>query len=396
MKLVLLSILAVAGSCAPLAGTLNIKSDFHAAGDGVTDDYGAIVEAARVTCATHQNLYFPPGNYKIDRYKISGGPKANGVLDIVWKECNGVHIVGYGAKITVKGDFKRSADYRIGNHSFSYSSTVIPFYIEASTDWTLEGIELYGQADLSTRDPEVVEGLGYGLRTTDCANYTIRDVRVHHFQTDGLCLGKAARNQADRYVTLDNIRAYCNGRNNLSIIHARDVNLTGAWLESAGRTGGRYGGHAPEAGLDIEPNRVLPELTGNITITNTHFEHNLGEQYVCGASTVDWVTIDRATVTADPDSANGVFLPFSQTTRIANSIFYIPKNLSLWLVNTGLVSQRTYRALWEGNYFRLERNAGIYANSGIGWDVEFRYNTIRVNSPVADSSVMALVGLAVI
>jgi hypothetical protein len=117
---------------------------------------------------------------------------------------------------------------------------------------------------------------------------------------------------------------------------------------------------------------------------------------VCGASTVDWVDIDHATVTADPDSSNGVFLPFSQTTRIRNSVFYIPKNLSLWLVNKGLVSQSTYRALWDGNYFRLEHNSGIYANSGTGWDVDFRHNTVRVSSPVADTSVMALAGLAVI
>src|SRR5690554_7903813 len=53
---------------------VNVKS-FGAIGDGIADDYQAIKDAVAVINANGGGtLIFPPGTYKIDRYKITGGP----------------------------------------------------------------------------------------------------------------------------------------------------------------------------------------------------------------------------------------------------------------------------------------------------------------------------------
>lgn len=75
-------------------------------------------------------MFFPPGVHKINQYKILGitktGLPPNGITDFTYIECNGLKIIGYKAKIDLKGDFDRTADltYTDSNGidlSYSYS-----------------------------------------------------------------------------------------------------------------------------------------------------------------------------------------------------------------------------------------------------------------------------------
>src|SRR6185437_8827000 len=84
---------------------------YNAAGNGTTDDYAAIKSAvAAINTAGGGVLVFPPGTYKIDQYKITGGGSANGITDVIFQNCNGLLVTGYGAVISVKGNFNRAAD----------------------------------------------------------------------------------------------------------------------------------------------------------------------------------------------------------------------------------------------------------------------------------------------
>src|ERR1017187_6728160 len=144
-------------------------------------------------CATGGTLFFPGtingarANYYIGRYKITGGPNANGVTDISWTNCNHVQILGYGAIITVKGNFNRSFDYSSGPYHASYEDEVTPFTIITSADFQIAGLEIYGQVDQMTRDTNVIEGgAAYGIYIQGSTHVSLRDLYIHHFEIDGI------------------------------------------------------------------------------------------------------------------------------------------------------------------------------------------------------------------
>src|SRR5262245_11618221 len=109
------------------AEVLNIK-DFGAKGDGVTDDYQALLAASKacnkkVSC----ELHFPKRVYFISEYHTKKNDK---IEDIVFEKCDGLIITGEkGAVISVNGKFKRVKDYTTGKRELSYSNTnaLIPF-----------------------------------------------------------------------------------------------------------------------------------------------------------------------------------------------------------------------------------------------------------------------------
>ena len=126
---------AAGGSCladpigAPAgAPAFNVK-DFGAKGDGVTDDYDAIQAAVAAinpppfgTGTGQGTLIFPPGDYFINRYRIVDSPDANDVNNIAFESCNGVSVLGTGAKISVLGAFHR-AKWQEANNVCTATST---------------------------------------------------------------------------------------------------------------------------------------------------------------------------------------------------------------------------------------------------------------------------------
>ena len=160
-----------------------------AVGDGVSDDYHALLRAARRVSGTRgTTLVFPPGTYGIGRYK-RGGPNGNGISDIVFENRRELRIVGYGARIEVKGDFHRPCDHQDGEHRYSYSDSVTPFVFSNCRRFQIEGFELNGNVDKMSRDPGVGEGNGFGIATYDCSDYVLSNMYIHRFQTDGMYLG---------------------------------------------------------------------------------------------------------------------------------------------------------------------------------------------------------------
>ncbi len=272
------------GSTSPSNGGLSVK-DYGAKGDGMTDDYAAIKRAvAAINTAGKGILVFPPGVYKIDQHKIIGGGSANTITDICFQNCNGLQVIGYKAVINVKGNFNRAADYTVGGFTYSYSESVVPFSFVNCSNFELSGFELNGSVNVMSRATGVTEGTCHGVLTAKCSNYTLRDLYIHHFATDGLLLGgdTTVTAIADKDVSVKNVRSLFNARQGVSVIQVRGAEFVGCEFSETGNSAGSYGSHAPGNGVDIEPNFNTPTVdvrTGSITFTECKFKNNAGSQF---------------------------------------------------------------------------------------------------------------------
>ena len=375
-------------------GVVSVKS-FGARGDGLTDDYDALQAAATYICGhPGKTLLFPAGTYRIGRYRITGGRDANTVRNIRYTECKNVTIRGVGAKIDVKGDFRRSADSAAGAAPQSYRNGVIPFEMVNSSDFVIEGFELNGNVDRMSRDSGVGEGSNAGILTTNCSRYTIQDVYVHHFPTDGITLGGNSE-IADRDAVVRRVIAAHNARQGLSIIQVRGATVSGSTFKLTGRTDGAYGNHAPSAGVDVEPVRAPPEedlKTGAILFDDCRFEDNLGIQFVSGwPDKVDRVTVQNSRVAASrPDGEICAFLNVAGHAVNRGNIFDLAAPHAVYL---GLITPPLYRYIerleYWNNHFTLGFNGGIRSAVEQA-PVDFIGNTVEVRPAGRDTSTMQL------
>jgi hypothetical protein len=373
--------------------TLNVK-DFGAKGDGLSDDYEAMQAAAVAICRSPgATLVYPPGVYRINRYRINGGPNANKVQDIRYMGCTGITITGSGARIDVRGDFRRSADYSDGPYVRSYANSVIPFEFINSFGFHLVGFEVNGNVDQMSRDARVVEGTGTGILTTNCKDYSIENLFVHHFATDGITLGGNSE-VADQRIRLDHVTSTHNARQGLSIIQVRQATIINSVFNDTGRTGS-YGNHAPAAGVDVEPMRRPPEediYTGLIIFDNCRFEENIGSQFVSGwPGNVESITVENSQIKATlPDTLGTAFMNVPRTGVTTNNTFALSSGHWVYLAvrlpgQYADIAHLTY----SRNTFRLGDNGGILAPIRQA-PVDLVYNDIRIESTRADLNPLRL------
>lgn len=368
--------------------------DFGAKGDGVTDDYDALKAAATFICGVPDGtLIFPAGTYHIGRYRILRGPRRNEVTNIRYSGCSGVTISGTGAKISVFGAFHRAADFTSGGYGVSYSVGVTPFEILNSSNFRIQGFELDGNVDQMSRDPNVAEGDNAGILTTNCKNYTIENVNVHHFHTDGIKLGGNST-IADQGAILRNVTSTNNGRQGLSVIQLRTGRIVDSVFADNGRTGA-YGVHDPGAGVDVEPNRSVPAVdvkTGMITFDNCRFEENMGPQFVSiWPDRVESIIVRNSTIRATRrDSGPTAFVNAPARGEVLNNIFEMARGHTVAL--SPPKAERTVgiiRLLFQGNDLRLSDRAGLYSSERM-LPIEFVGNRVSVNSSGPERSPLTL------
>lgn len=285
---------------------INVKTEFNAAGDGVTDDYAALQLAASYA-STHAGatLVFPAGTYRIDRY-ISGSGSGQ-PTHITYHDVDGIQLVGCGATISVKGDFDRSS---------AGVNAVVPFYFQNVSNFQVRGFTVRGNVEQMTHAVGVNEGFNHGLITTACRNYTISDMLFTGFATDGVYLGAGVPTQviggqtlytADRDAYLRNVTSTGNARNALTVAQLRGGVFVNSTFSESGRTGGAYGGHAPKAGVDVEPKYspgAVDVPTGDLQFIDSSFLHNVGSQFTSAyRDNTDTVLLANATVAASSDSS---------------------------------------------------------------------------------------------
>ncbi len=273
--------------------TINVK-DYGAVGDGTTDDYTAFRSAVTaVNTAGGGTFLVPPGNYFLGQYKILTRPPAgvtpttpqspapNGITDLFFTNCVGLSVLGYGAKISVKGNFNRAADYQFGGTGPWYSNeeSLVPLGFLNCSRFEVCGFELNGNVNLMTKDSPgtgLAEGNGHGIATQNCFLYSLRDLYIHHFHTDGMFIGN--NTTCDKQVIMSNVRSKFNARQALSLIQVRGAMFIDCELSETGNTGS-YGWHPPGAGVDIEPNFGSPDfVTGFLSFLNCKLKNNIGSQ----------------------------------------------------------------------------------------------------------------------
>lgn len=296
--------------------------------DGSTDCYFAIKAMAdAVNAAGGGRINFPEGTYQISQAKVTGSFSKAAVTDIAYRNCEPLQIIGNRAIINIKGDFKRSADYAGQKHAlkYSYVNAVSPFHITNCRSVLLSGFEIDGNVDQMTRDPGVVESPAHGITIEGGSNIAIKDITVHHCQTDGIYLtgfktSKAL--EAARNVFLDRVVSSHNARQGLSVVQARDVMVSDSSFSYSGVTEGQYGGHSPMAGVDVEPNVTVTSIepsdviTGNITFQRCRFEHNAGSQVTAAyAEKIENVSLKDCTI-----DATGSTFKYSMILAIKNGL----------------------------------------------------------------------------
>jgi len=383
------------------AATVSVKQ-FGVKGDGQSDDYEALKTAAAYICShPGQTLVFPPGVYKVAPFKVEGGPNKNNVTDIVYDGCRNVTISGKGAKIDVFGAFNRPGDYACaGKYKCSYTNQVAPFEFKNSSNFTLTGFELYGNADKATHDPGLTEGSSMGVVTYNCSNYTISNLHAHHFLTDGLYIGHDRK--ADRNATITGVTSTNNGRNGMSLIQVRGIQVSNSTFAHNARTDGQYGYYGPGAGIDVEPNAVPPVVdveSGEVVIQNCQFEDNRGWQFVCAhTDQVDSTDVKQCKIKVQsPDSSPLAFCAFPANGTVQECTFNLAKGHYVFLHGDRSKFPSLRQLIFENNILNLGWNGGILsAPTGESLNIQFKGNTVNVSGPPGDRSDMKLCNLAVV
>ncbi len=378
--------------------TLNVKS-LGAVGDGVTDDYPALVRAAQQLCRMPEGstLWFPPGVYRIDRFRILRGARKNPTANIVFRACHGVTISGNGATIDVKGDFHRPAARRQGRLAESDYIGVTPFEMIDSSDFVISGFELNGNVDQMTRDSGVVEGGGAGILTTNCRRYRLENLHIHHFPTDGITLGGNST-IADREALVQDVRLRNNGRQGLSIIQLRTGRFIRCTFADTGRTGGSYGRHEPSAGVDIEPVRTTPDedvMTGDLRFEECVFSENMGAQLTCiWPGHVDSFVVSRSLIQATRDDTEPVAYVAASavsTTEHSTFVFSGRRGISFGPLQAGRIAA-LQSIEFRGNTIYVEHGISLYSPLQPA-RVSFFENTVHFTPSQSNQSSIAIANM---
>lgn len=280
---------------------INVKS-FGAVGDGKTDDYKALLAVVNlVNQKGGGSVFFPKGTYFIGQYHT----KNNKVSDLQFSNCNGLTIRGEGAIILVNGNFKRTVDYSVGGgrHTYSKTSAIMPLLLNNCSNVLIENLELNGGVAQMTRDSGTAETGGHLLRIIECTNVIVRNLHLHHAQTDGIAI--SGKNAPSSNVKMYNVISENNARVGMAIGNLVGAEFVNCKFRESGRTGS-YGGHAPCSGVDIEPEKLAAgRKTSGIRFSNCVFENNLGGQFLCSspALTTD-VSLVRCTIKAVDSRSN--------------------------------------------------------------------------------------------
>jgi hypothetical protein len=274
---------------------INVK-EWGVKGDGVSDDYFALLKIAdTVSKMGAAEIFFPAGMYKIGRYHDG----KTGLKDIVFTNCNGLKITGQNAVISVFGNFYRPITRRGKKHVFSNVSAIIPFRFVGCNNLYIEGIEINGNVNEMTREKGVNETGGHLLLFVNSTNVNLSNLKLHHAQTDGIMITGA---KSENFI-VKNVISSNNARQGMSIIKLRNGTFINCSFINTGITEGNYGRHAPSAGVDIEPDR-RDEIVRNIKFDSCLFENNAGSQFVCSfPTTTDSVFFEKCTFSASDSSS---------------------------------------------------------------------------------------------
>ena len=234
---------------------------------------------------------------------VFGNPAGN--PDDTSTQVNNFHLIGCpdpttgaAAAINVAGDFARHADIQADPGSAEWISCndgVTPFQIANANNFSISGIELNGNNQLTTKPDDqgcstgtcsvfVAEGNSYGIYIQTSNTYVLNNLDVHNFGTDGLAVGEAIDSAHwDSGATVTGVASHHNGRDGLSIFQLKNSSFNRCRLSDNGKpcqvdSMGNWicgkAAYAGEAGVDIEPNNAGAIVVDGVTFK----QYDLREQ----------------------------------------------------------------------------------------------------------------------
>jgi hypothetical protein len=268
---------------------VNVVDAFGFVADDRTDNYDAFHRwAAHVNRTRGGNYVFPPGTYFVRRYrtKIHETRDPREIINPIIDGADGLTITGYGARIRLNGAFHRSARKGPDGRAVGlYTGIFMPFTIHRSSNVAIKGFEMDGGVREMSRDDDLAECYAALVALHGCTDAVLQDLDLHHCQTDGIYLTSSFEGTrlggrpsvANRDVTLRKVRSHDNARGGLGIFQVYGLLVEDCAFNNNGRPG-KYLPHAPQFGVDVEPDYVLPNvdiLTGNIEFRRCEFMDNI-------------------------------------------------------------------------------------------------------------------------
>lgn len=275
---------------------INVR-DYGAKGDGISNDYQAILKVYTAINANGRGeIYFPKGVYYINEFNSPGKP----VPDMILQNLSYLKISGdIGTVISVKGDFNRIVTFLTPRKQFKKSDyyAICPIYIKNSSNVTINNLEIRGNVQSTTRDSNVVETGGRLLSLESSKNVTLSDLYIHHAQMDGIAFISTKGIPNADFLIKNVVVSNC-ARQGSTIGCLLDSKFENCVFKNTGITEGSYGAHDPKAGIDIEPNWPESKVS-NITFDSCVFQNNLGGALrISHPTTTQNITFNNCTMTA--------------------------------------------------------------------------------------------------
>ncbi|WP_343789184.1 hypothetical protein [Brevundimonas kwangchunensis] len=263
------------------------------------DDYDALLALAKF-CSGRRHIrvrFARDAHYRINRFKIEGGPRANGVTDILFDGLQDFEIDLNGSTVEVEGRFFRNRDFE--GFPYSWTNSVTPFAFRNCARGAVRNGRCIGNVRHTSRELKPngsgIDSNCYGFSILGCEDFLVEDVESSAFPGDGFFISAttatSGTSTVSKNVSLQSCVAEFNARQGLTITAARNVDVIGGrysytgYIEmnsSGGPVAGPYGAQSPSAGVDIEPDAPNPDAkTGDIRFRDVTFEENAGFQFVC-------------------------------------------------------------------------------------------------------------------
>jgi hypothetical protein len=268
------------------AEPIDVVEQFGFVPDGRTDNYDAFHRwAAHVNRVRGGHYVFPPGIYAVARHRTRSlaARDPTTVINSMIDRADGLTISGYGARIRLNGAFHRSARPGPSGEPIGQNMAIfMPFEIHRSRNVTIKGFEMDGGVRDMSRDPKVGEIYAALIALHGCTGVLLEDLDVHHCQTDGVLITSSffggSPSIACRDVTLRKVKSHNNARGGLGVIQVYGLLCEDCAFNENGQARTKYQAHAPQFGIDVEPDYILPNvdiLTGNIELRRCELNDNL-------------------------------------------------------------------------------------------------------------------------
>lgn len=271
---------------AAVADAVNVVTAFGFVGDGKTCNYDAFKRLAAAATKKGGGRYrFPPGTYYVSRYRTTKAyqraeymAKApRDVTNATYYRCKGLELIGTGARILLNGKFTRRKRLNAeGVTSGLLEGIFMPFELRQCENVTISGFEIDGGVRDMRKEEGLTEAYAYLIALHGCRKVTLRDLYLHHCQTDAILLHDdtmlgSPKGIACRDVRIERVRCINNARGGLAPLQVFGLVCMDSAFNGNGYGTGAYGRHAPGFGVDVEPDHVN-SATVDVKTGNLHFE----------------------------------------------------------------------------------------------------------------------------